>query len=83
MQKTRLNEYSLMNSWVIAGVMSLFYNTVGEGGGSFSRQGDTLTRGCLKVHGGVPIVLCLFGDPRINCLVFRECLTALFLNPES
>ena len=23
----------------------------------------TLTRGCLKVHGGVPIVLCLFGDP--------------------
>ena len=24
---------------------------------------DTLTRGCIKVHGGVPIVLCLFGDP--------------------
>ena len=23
----------------------------------------TLTRGCLKVHGGVPIVLCLFVDP--------------------
>ena len=23
----------------------------------------TLTRGCIKVHGGVPIVLCLFGDP--------------------
>ena len=46
----------------------------------------TLTHGCLKVHGGVPIVLCIFVDPlqaRINCLVFRECLTALFPNPES
>ena len=23
----------------------------------------TLTCGCIKVHGGVPIVLCLFDDP--------------------
>ena len=32
------------------------------------------------------IVECIFVDPlfpRINCLVFRECLIALFLNPES
>ena len=35
----------------------------------------TLTHECLKVHGGVPIVLCIFVDPlepRINCLVIRE-----------
>ena len=33
--------------------------------GYYSRkQGlNTLTHGCIKVHGGVPIVLCLFGDP--------------------
>ena len=46
----------------------------------------TLTHGCLKVHGGVPIVLCIFVDPLqpgINRLVFKECLIALFLNPES
>ena len=46
----------------------------------------TLTHGRLKVHGGVPIVLCIFVDPlwpRINYLVFKECLIALFLNPES
>ena len=45
----------------------------------------TLTHGCLKVHGGVPILLCIFVDPlssRINGLVFRECLIALFMNPE-
>ena len=28
-----------------------------------SVKASTLTRGCLKVHGGVSIVLCLFGDP--------------------
>ncbi len=34
------------------------------GGGSVINGAyPTLTRGCLKVHGGVPIVLCLFGDP--------------------
>ena len=46
----------------------------------------TLTNGCLKVHGKVPIVLCIFVDPlqpRNNCLVFREYLITLFLNPES
>ena len=46
----------------------------------------TLTHGCLKVHGGVPIDLGIFVDPlkpRVNCLVFREFLIALFLNPES
>ena len=46
----------------------------------------TLTHGCFKVHGGVPIVLCLFVDalwPRINGLVFRECLIALFMISES
>ena len=51
----------------------------------YGSQG-TLTHGCLKVHGEVPIVLCIFVDPlypRIKCLVFRECLVALFLNPES
>ena len=35
---------------------------------------STLTHGYLKVHGGVPIVLCMFVDPlysRINCLVFK------------
>ena len=26
-------------------------------------KGHTLTHGCLKVHGGVPIVLCIFVDP--------------------
>ena len=47
---------------------------------------STLSHGCLKVHGGVPMVLCIFLDPlllRINCLVIRELLNALFLNPES
>ena len=46
----------------------------------------TLTHGYLKVHGGVPIVLCMFVDPlypRINCIVFREYLIALFLSSES
>ena len=45
-----------------------------------------MTHGCLKVHGGVPIVLCIFFyllEPRIICLVIREWLIALFLNPES
>ena len=45
-----------------------------------------LTHGCLKVHGGMLIILCIFVDPlkpRINCLAFRECLIVLFLNPES
>ena len=35
---------------------------------------------------GMPIVLCILFDPfepRINCLVIRDWLTALFLNPES
>ena len=35
----------------------------------------TLCHSCLKVHGGVPIVLCIFWDPlvrRINCLVIRD-----------
>ena len=30
---------------------------------------------CLTVHGGGPIVLCIFSDPlepRINCLVIRS-----------
>ena len=47
---------------------------------------DTLSHSCLKVHGGVPIALIIFLDPlvlRINCLVIRELLTVLFLNPES
>ena len=30
---------------------------------SAKNGGVTLTRGCIKVLGGVPIVLCLFGDP--------------------
>ena len=40
-----------------------------------SDGGRTLSHSCLKVHGGVPIVLCIFLDPlvlRINCLVSRE-----------
>ena len=35
----------------------------------------TLSQSCLKVHGGVPIALCICLDPlvlRINCLVIRE-----------
>ena len=46
----------------------------------------TLSHSCLKVHGGVPIVLCIFFDPlvlRINCLVSRQLFNALFLNHES
>ena len=46
----------------------------------------TLSQSCLKVHGGNPIALCIFVDPlvlRISCLVIRELLNALFLNPES
>ena len=46
----------------------------------------TLTHGCLKVHGGVPIILCILVDPlqaRISCLVFREWIIAIFLNPDS
>ena len=46
----------------------------------------TLSHSCLKVHAGVPIALIIFLDPlvlRINCLVIRELLTVLFLNPES
>ena len=46
----------------------------------------TLSHSCLKVHAGVPIVLIIFLDPlviRVNCLVIRELLTVLFLNPES
>ena len=37
--------------------------------------GEHMAHGCLKVHGGVPIVLYIFSDPlepRINCLVIRE-----------
>ena len=40
----------------------------------------TLTRGCLKVHGSVPLVLCLFVDPlqpRIKYLVFKGTMTLL------
>ena len=36
---------------------------------------STLIHGCFKVHGEVPIVLCIFVDPiqlRKNYLVFRE-----------
>ena len=29
----------------------------------FRNLAHTLSRGCIKVHVGVPIVLCLFGDP--------------------
>ena len=41
---------------------------VGPGGHVCSRHGgqgqpDTLTHGCLKVHGGVPLVLWIFVDP--------------------
>ena len=46
----------------------------------------TLSHSCLKVHGGVPILLCICLDPlvlRINSLVIREWLNALFLNPKS
>ena len=46
----------------------------------------TLTHDRLKVHGGLSSELWFFLDlmyQRINCLVIREWLTALFLNPES
>ena len=46
----------------------------------------TLSHSCLKVHAGVPIALIISFVPlvlRINCLVIRELLTVLFLNPES
>ena len=46
----------------------------------------TLSHSCLKVHASVPIVFISFSDPlvlRINCLVIRELLNTLFLNPES
>ena len=46
----------------------------------------TLSQSCLKVHGGVPLALCISLDPlvlRVNCLVIRELLNVLFLNPES
>ena len=49
-------------------------------------QFGTLSHSCLKVHAGVPLALFIFLDPlvlRINCLVIRELLTVLFLNPES
>jgi hypothetical protein len=48
--------------------------------------GCTLFHSCLKVDAGVPIAVIIFLDPlvvRINCLVIRELLTVLFLNPES
>ena len=47
---------------------------------------NKLSHSCLKVHAGVPIALIIFLDPlvlRINCLVIRQLLTVLFLNPES
>ena len=34
-----------------------------------------LYHSCLKVHGGVPIEVCIFWDPlviRINCMVIRD-----------
>ena len=46
----------------------------------------TLNPGCLKEPDEVPIEIFVFVDllePWKNCLVIRECLTALFLNPES
>ena len=43
--------------------------------GQFRIGLPTLTHGCLKAHGGVPIVLCIVFnplEPRINCLVIKE-----------
>ena len=40
---------------------------------------------CIAVHAGVRIELIIFLDPlvlRINCLVIRELLNILFLNPD-
>ena len=38
-------------------------------------QKHTSYHSCLKVHGGVPIEVCIFWDPlviRINCMVIRD-----------
>ena len=46
-------------------LMSVLWASNSESGkiGQHTYIGDTLTHGCLKVHGGVPIVLCICVDP--------------------
>ena len=59
----RLTLYSVVKGNAVQCIHVMRGSAVNVLRGNTVQCSDTLTRGCIKVHGGVPIVLCFFGDP--------------------